>query len=211
MCIAAAQDIQGVLAQNDRLVFEVNALRAQLGGTVLTVSEPMLATQAMMDLMAVKNEVYGEFPAGFGDNWACNQQEPQYSTGDPILDEDEEMRQPPSDFLSTTDPLYHEQISAHNELNSVYYQVPCTTQTLEQAELDQWHLDDQLVPHLTSLIDQFTSTPGSLQSFTPIDNPAYQAEILSTSIDPLAHSWLNNNEMVLKKFNNSITSNIWPD
>jgi hypothetical protein len=211
MCIAAAQDIQGLVAENDRLVFEVNALRAQLGVTTLTSSEPMLVTQATMDLMAVKNEVYGEFPAGFGDNWAHNPQEPQYSTGDPILEEDEAMRPLPLDLLSTSDPSYHEQLSAHDELNPVYYQPPGIIQTLEPSDLDQWDLNNQLVPHLTSLIDQFTSTQGSLEKCVSMDTPSHHTEMLTTSLNPSTHSWPQNIEMGHKKFNSNITSNTWSD
>lgn len=68
LCLAAAQDMQDFIAENNRLVAEVNAWRAQFGGpgAPLTLAKPM--TEAMMQLAEVKNHVFGTFSAGFGDN-----------------------------------------------------------------------------------------------------------------------------------------------
>ncbi|KAL2810620.1 hypothetical protein BJX63DRAFT_401684 [Aspergillus granulosus] len=85
MCVAAASDMQNLLAENSRLVAEVNGLRAQLGGCggiaspQLPVTRPV--SDAMTHLMSVKDEVYGEFPAGFGDNWAHYRTSPTVSDG----------------------------------------------------------------------------------------------------------------------------------
>jgi hypothetical protein len=213
MCVAAAQDMQGLLAENDRLVAEVNVLRGQLGGTIMPPSEPMLVTEAMIELMSVKDEVYGEFPAGFGDNWACNSQDPQSGASDPTLAEDDDTRLSPEDFPSTLDPSYHAHTSAHNGPNPIYYELSRTTHTLEQHDLQPWDLvppmDEQTVPHISSLIDQFTSTHAPLEEYIPTDLPGSLPELSATSIDALPHSWPQDIQMVHNKPNSYIIADSW--
>ncbi|KAL4876159.1 hypothetical protein BJY04DRAFT_223382 [Aspergillus karnatakaensis] len=78
ICVAAGRDMQGLLAENSRLRAEVEVLRASrcgCGGVPIPTAAPTPAapppvTEAMAQLMSVKDQVYGVFPAGFGDNWA---------------------------------------------------------------------------------------------------------------------------------------------
>ncbi|KAL4793074.1 hypothetical protein BDV19DRAFT_391515 [Aspergillus venezuelensis] len=72
MCLAAAQEMEELVAENSRLVSQLNSLCATGWGAVLPNAIQRPVTEPMLRLMAVKNEVYGTFPAGFGDNWAHN-------------------------------------------------------------------------------------------------------------------------------------------
>ncbi|KAL4928024.1 basic helix-loop-helix domain-containing protein [Aspergillus undulatus] len=72
MCLAAGRDMQELLSENNRLVSEVNGLRSQVWGPTMPLSAPRPMTDTMARLIAVKNEIYGEFPVGYGDNWAYN-------------------------------------------------------------------------------------------------------------------------------------------
>ncbi|KAL4965779.1 basic helix-loop-helix domain-containing protein [Aspergillus stella-maris] len=72
MCLAAAQEMEEVIAENSRLVAQLNALSATGWGSLLPNATQRPVTEPMLRLMAVKDEVYGTFPAGFGDNWAHN-------------------------------------------------------------------------------------------------------------------------------------------
>ncbi|KAL5338633.1 hypothetical protein BJX70DRAFT_195456 [Aspergillus crustosus] len=76
MCIAAGRDMQRLLAENGRLSAEVEGHRAQRAAPAAPepisapATGPVRITEAMVQLMSVKDQVYGGFPAGFGDNWA---------------------------------------------------------------------------------------------------------------------------------------------
>ena len=72
MCIAAAQDMHELLAENRRLASELNVLCPQPWELGVQLSNERPLTEAMVQLMNVQNEVYGKFPAGFGNNWASN-------------------------------------------------------------------------------------------------------------------------------------------
>jgi regulator of replication initiation timing len=77
LCLAAAQDMQDVVAENNRLVAEVNAWRSQFGEPGAPLTQVNLMTEAMMQLAEVKNHVFGTFNAGFGDNWVENASQSQ--------------------------------------------------------------------------------------------------------------------------------------
>jgi hypothetical protein len=81
LCLAAAQDMQDLIAENNRLVAEVNTWRAQFGepGAPLALAKPM--TEAMTQLAEVKNHVFGTFNAGFGDNWVEDTSQSQPKVG----------------------------------------------------------------------------------------------------------------------------------
>ncbi|KAF4964564.1 hypothetical protein FSARC_7523 [Fusarium sarcochroum] len=68
LCLAAAQDMQDLLAENRQLILEVNALRAQVMGPAAPLVQAKPMTEAMAQLAETKNHVFGTFPAGFGDN-----------------------------------------------------------------------------------------------------------------------------------------------
>ncbi|KAK1467623.1 hypothetical protein CCUS01_07154 [Colletotrichum cuscutae] len=76
MCLDAAEDVQAIIEENQRLIAELNVLRSQVGGPLI---EPKPITEAMTQLMSVKDEVYGEFNNGFGDNWAAEADDAQRS------------------------------------------------------------------------------------------------------------------------------------
>lgn len=111
MCISAARDMQDLMADNNRLVAEVNALRAQVGCAGIAPCDPRPITEPMAQLMAVKDEVYGKFPAGFGDNWAY--QNPSTGSDENTFD-DPGMGLPLDDFLALP-PHYDPRQYAHNE------------------------------------------------------------------------------------------------
>lgn len=67
ICIAAANDLQTLLAEHNRLVLEVNTLRSQIGGAIL---EPMLATEAMAQLMDIKDSACDGSPHEISEYWA---------------------------------------------------------------------------------------------------------------------------------------------
>lgn len=72
MCIAAAQDMQELLAENQRLVSEINGLHSGQGASRAPPALVKPVSEAMAQLMGVQYEDLGIFPAGFGDNWANN-------------------------------------------------------------------------------------------------------------------------------------------
>ncbi|KAL4910538.1 hypothetical protein BDW74DRAFT_172009 [Aspergillus multicolor] len=74
MCLTAGRDMEELLAENNRFVAEVNSLRSRVYGPGAPMAAPRPVANAMAQLMSVKDEIYGEFPAGFGDNWAHNAQ-----------------------------------------------------------------------------------------------------------------------------------------
>jgi regulator of replication initiation timing len=80
LCLAAAQDMQNFVAENNRLVAEVNAWRTQFGEPGAPLTQVNLMTEAMMQLAEVKNHVFGTFNAGFGDNWVENASQSQPNT-----------------------------------------------------------------------------------------------------------------------------------
>ncbi|KAJ6607590.1 hypothetical protein B0H10DRAFT_2071096 [Mycena sp. CBHHK59/15] len=65
--LAAAQTLRAVLAEREALLGEVNTLRAQLG---LAGPRELAARidEGALELLTVEQEVFGAFPAGFGDN-----------------------------------------------------------------------------------------------------------------------------------------------
>ncbi|KAF8849550.1 hypothetical protein BDZ45DRAFT_229851 [Acephala macrosclerotiorum] len=67
MCLAAASELQSILAENIQLVAEVNSWREQYGvGIGLRSAKPV--GDAVQALLKVDQQVFGTFPAGFGDN-----------------------------------------------------------------------------------------------------------------------------------------------
>lgn len=98
--------MQDLLADNSRLVAEVNALRAQAGCAGMAPCIPRPVTEPMTQLMSVKDEVYGRFPAGFGDNWAYQ--------NTPTGSDDPGMGLPLDDLLGLP-PHYDPKQYAHNE------------------------------------------------------------------------------------------------
>ncbi|KAF5661388.1 hypothetical protein FHETE_8450 [Fusarium heterosporum] len=84
LSLAAAQDMQEFLEENHRLTSEVNSLRAQVGGPEMPLAQAKPMTEAMVQLAETKNQVFGTFNAGFGDNWAYNAPQPQLGTSNDV-------------------------------------------------------------------------------------------------------------------------------
>jgi hypothetical protein len=69
LCVAAAADVRALLRENGRLAAELNAARRRHPRPDAPV-DPLPVTDALAQLMDIEAEAAGEFPAGFGDNWA---------------------------------------------------------------------------------------------------------------------------------------------
>ncbi|KAM0205198.1 hypothetical protein ACHAQD_009217 [Fusarium lateritium] len=126
MCLAAAQDMHDVLAENNRLVAEVNAWRAQFGehGAPPAQLKPM--TESMIQLEEVKNQVFGTFNAGFGDNWVEDTSQSQPNAGAELpgtmqqvdgsyaaFEPQTEVILPPDDIHTNTEALAPTMLSGH--------------------------------------------------------------------------------------------------
>ncbi|PVH77602.1 hypothetical protein DL98DRAFT_266429 [Cadophora sp. DSE1049] len=89
MCLAAASEVQALLAENLELIAEVNRWREQFSDR--SPCQPMPLGEGVTALLKVDQEVFGTFPGGFGDNSngdggdedhrAGNQERPQTEDG----------------------------------------------------------------------------------------------------------------------------------
>ena len=66
MCMAAASEVQSLLAENLELIAEVNRWREQFSDRSLCQPKPL--GEGVTALLKVDQEVFGTFPGGFGDN-----------------------------------------------------------------------------------------------------------------------------------------------
>ncbi|CAG7566200.1 unnamed protein product [Fusarium equiseti] len=69
LCLAADRDMQDLLAENRRLVAQINAIRVQVNGPGVVPVEAKPVTETMKQLAETKNQTFGTFAAGFGDKW----------------------------------------------------------------------------------------------------------------------------------------------
>jgi hypothetical protein len=69
LCLAADRDMQDLLAENRRLVTQINTIRVQVNGPGVVPVEAKPVTETMKQLAETKNQVFGTFAAGFGDKW----------------------------------------------------------------------------------------------------------------------------------------------
>ncbi|RBR15934.1 uncharacterized protein FIESC28_07136 [Fusarium coffeatum] len=85
LCLAADRDMQDLLAENRRLVDQINAIRIQVNGPGVMPMEAKPVTETMKQLAETKNQVFGTFAAGFGDKWvekaSQSQSQAQTQTG----------------------------------------------------------------------------------------------------------------------------------
>lgn len=85
LCLAADRDMQDLLAENRRLVNQINAIRVQVNGPAVVPMEAKPVTETMKQLAETKNQVFGTFAAGFGDKWvekaSQSQSQAQSQTG----------------------------------------------------------------------------------------------------------------------------------
>ncbi|KAF2108037.1 hypothetical protein BDV96DRAFT_653243 [Lophiotrema nucula] len=67
MCLAAADEARGLIAERDQLLAEVNHWRAS-SGAPFTAAEASPLGHNLETLMEAETETFGTFPNGFGDN-----------------------------------------------------------------------------------------------------------------------------------------------
>jgi hypothetical protein len=75
MCIAAAKEVQALLADNIELVNEVNTWRERSGIPGIGPRQVKPLGEALLALLKVDQDVLGTFPGGFGDNGIGEEQE----------------------------------------------------------------------------------------------------------------------------------------
>src|SRR4051812_30689687 len=66
LAVSVLEDVQALIAERDDLLAEVNQWRTASSG--LPLREVECHGKHLQELLAVKNEVFGAFPNGFGDN-----------------------------------------------------------------------------------------------------------------------------------------------
>ncbi|KAL0933430.1 uncharacterized protein CTRU02_212393 [Colletotrichum truncatum] len=161
MCIAAAADMQDLLAENRRLVSEINTMRSQFGGP-LTEARPV--TEPMAWLMSVKDEVYGTFPAGFGDNWAEGSSE-DLQPGGGIADQDVSL--PVDGFFTPGDQAYLARLSPPDEPNPLPNEVAVTMPASDYQQVP-WgfmpYSDNSGQPPTMPLLDPFAASGVSFDN-----------------------------------------------
>lgn len=74
MCLAAAEEIQELLAERDELLDEINRWRVASGAPI-TPREARPVGENLWKLLDVRNETFGTFPNGFGENPSGDDQE----------------------------------------------------------------------------------------------------------------------------------------
>lgn len=173
MCVAAAQDMQNLIAENARLVSELNAFRAQLGNVGMPPLELSPITKPMTQLMNVKNEVSGEFPAGFGDNWAYTNRETPRTGSDSSVD-DEEARRSLDGSIVAPARLFHAPLSVQEELPMPYidFSDPTPGFTLQgPSPLDFMSFSDNQAESFDNFFPQQSAPLSSisLDSYRPPD------------------------------------------
>ncbi|OBS24616.1 hypothetical protein FPOA_05156 [Fusarium poae] len=133
LCLAADRDMQELLAENSRLISEVNCLRAQVGGPATSVVQPKPPTEAMKQLAETKNHVFGTFSAGFGDKWVEKVSQAHTETATrskvydvPVRDLDRTSVQQTASIISPTNIQPRSEVVSHNESLGTVYQQPGT-------------------------------------------------------------------------------------
>lgn len=150
MCIAAAQDMQALLAQNRRLISELNAMHVQVAGTAISI-QPTPVSESMMKLMDVKHEVFGQFPAGFGDNWAYQSGVSHSWSSATIPNEGQDTRWLRDASIAVSWPACNAQVPNQEEFHASFHENPCATYTSQQQK-DNLHdvaplFNDSLFDH----------------------------------------------------------------
>jgi hypothetical protein len=100
MCLAAASEIQSILAENLELVAEVNRWREQCSGVGMAARHVKPVNDAVVTLLKVDQEAFGTFPGGFGDNGVGEEQDEDQGAENgrrSLMEEQRELM--PSHFL----------------------------------------------------------------------------------------------------------------
>lgn len=180
LCRTAAQDLQNLLAENSRLIFELNAMRTRIGGPEAALYVPKPISVTPDQLSEFNQEIIEENPAG------VREYDPSREFHDNLLGSNHWT--PPEDRVSQMaddiSPAFEQseylRDLAQETLNYPYDELPDPLSSFERPTCDQWH------PHLLS------SYPYQLppsQLFAPtIDEPSQSClpiNVTSSSIQPL--------------------------
>ncbi|KAJ5371358.1 uncharacterized protein N7496_007450 [Penicillium cataractarum] len=167
MCLSAAEDMRDLVAENHRLVAELNELRFLAGERNTPPLEPKPISEAMVQLMNVPNEVCGTFPAGFGDNWAYGSHDtrPDQSNNDPTMDQ-AVYCSPADDIPLAVEPPTQNQMPDDSELAAS--SVPFPEYPLSGETLSQSSLNCSLSPHTPDL-SHTSSHQGLIPGMTQLD------------------------------------------
>lgn len=200
MCVEAAREIQEVISENRRLAAELNALRSQVvGGPLVVAAQPKPVTEAMTRLMGVRDEVYGVFNNGFGDNWAAEaeaegegiQQRSRSGTADHL---DVRLAAVDGFFPAAGEHTYLAQLSPPAEPNPLGGDIPFTIpDAIPGQQAVPWGFmapaDDQAQPTPLAPLDLFApgASPPVVQ---PLENIAHPADF-----DLLSQSWMQGTAM----------------
>jgi hypothetical protein len=169
MCLAAANGINDLLAENSELLAEINSWRALYGGVGMTQYQARPVSDAVSDLFKVEKEIFGTFPGGFGDNgpgdehdddqWGENGKATEGDKEAFISDSSRELVNIP-DTNAATMPSHIDSIPPLKEplptqANLISSNIPEITRTLNVfqdlplvTELQATNPDDQLLPLL---------------------------------------------------------------
>lgn len=200
MCIAAANDVQDLLAENQRLVSEVNTLRQGTYGSIIASETPKPVTKPMMTLMSVKDEVFGNFSVGFGDSWLCKTTSADENAGS--QGNSECLNVSDSDGYTTQEPSYLTQSIVQMDEAMVSNMLPYATTGSGPQPYDEWSstscLSDQDKAPFASLITSLESTNiPCLDSCMPVDGIRYMSgpsEVIPSNA--ITHHWFQSSELV---------------
>ncbi|PVI01709.1 hypothetical protein DM02DRAFT_654188 [Periconia macrospinosa] len=96
LAMSALEDMQALIAERDELLAEVNQWRT--ASSALPLREVESRGKNLQELLATKNEVFGTFPNGFGDN------APEEGSGDDHANANEH-EMPPAGMPTSVAPL----------------------------------------------------------------------------------------------------------
>jgi hypothetical protein len=201
MCLSAAEDMRDLVAENHRLIAELNELRF-LAGERNTIAplEPKPLSEAMIELMNVPNEVCGTFPAGFGDNWACESrsQDVRFSQGNDAVLDVAAYCSPTNDIplAVAVEPLIQDPILDDHEIAAS--SIPLAQYSLSSAEtLSQSSLNGSISPNTPVEVDLlqtlnhegFIPDMAQLECFAPFDIHQYPPVSLDTMPIDMSTAW----------------------
>ncbi|KAJ5159531.1 uncharacterized protein N7482_006535 [Penicillium canariense] len=197
MCLAAAEDVRDLVAENHRLIAQLNELRFLAGKPSTLASQPKPLTEGILQLMDVPNQVCGQFPAGFGDNWACETHEakaqPTRSTTSAIEDA-EPFASAGVIPWEVGPPIHGQAVDNHENATSFahHYKFPLPIEMGARHSLDFVSAPDTPIDfsHEASQ-EELISTRGQLECYMPLNFGEYPIEPLEpTSINIPASMWM---------------------
>ncbi|CEJ58074.1 hypothetical protein PMG11_06745 [Penicillium brasilianum] len=167
MCLSAAGDMRDLIAENHRLIAELNELRFLAGERDLPPLEPKPVSEAMIQLMNVPNEICGTFPAGFGDNWAYESHDVRPDQGNNDLTMDHAAYCSPDDILLTVERPTQDQIPDGPKTAAESVLFP--EYALHGETLPHLSLNCSLSPHTPVELSHASSHQGLVTDMTQLD------------------------------------------